>query len=291
MRGSDLQQLDDGRVFRKDAGTAQRMAPSGPEQRLASRLSAALRLTGRACRLYLGAVTSNRVESRRARKEIHNADFRRRAKIAEASLSEFCGSLRPVALMPSSPLAVPLACLEGSLGSPGYYLMLARITTALQPKQIVEFGTFLGVAATVFAMNAPGCRILTIDLPEEAGDLSHLNSVDVEHVRLSRTRVGQCYKGTAHEAQITEIKADSRELVLQRHVESAELILIDGGHDTGCITADTKNAFAVARAGTVMLWDDYFWLYPDVVEFLDDLAGRYKLLRIEDTNVVAHIVE
>lgn len=290
MTGHDLQ-LDDGRVFLKDGGTPVRPDANEPEQHAGRRLGAAWRFTRRACGLYLDAVTSNRVESRRARKEIHDAHFRCRARIPEVSVSELCKSVRPVGSTPSSPLAVPIACLESSLGGPGYYLTIARVTAALQPAQVVEFGTFLGVATTIFTMNAPECRILTIDLPEDAGDLSHLNRTDVEHVRTSRMRVGQCYRGTAHEARITEIKADSRELVLRQHVESADLILIDGGHDTGCITADTKNAFAVAHPGTVMLWDDYFWLYPDVVEFLDALAVRYRLLRIEGTNVVAHIVE
>lgn len=175
-------------------------------------------------------------------------------------------------------------------GGPAYYLALARITAALQPKQVVEFGTFLGFAATIFAMNAPQGRILTIDLPDNAGDLSNLNNTDVEHVRSSRNRVGQCYKGTPYESRISELKTDSRELVLRSHVESADLILVDGGHDTGCVTADTKNAFAVARPGTVILWDDYFWLYPDVVGFLDGLADRHKLFRIEQTSVVGHVV-
>jgi len=71
-------------------------------------------------------------------------------------------------------------------------------------------------------------------------------------------------------------------------VGSADLVLVDGGHDIGCITADTENALSVARPGTVILWDDYFWLYPNV-EYLERMAQRLELVRISDTNLVGHM--
>jgi len=154
----------------------------------------------------------------------------------------------------------------------------------------VEFGTFLGHGSLVFAVNAPDAQILTVDLPDEAGDLSHLNAVDQHHVEASRKRVGQCYHGHPSGERITEIKCDSRRLRLKEFVEVADLVLVDGGHDTGCIKADTENAFSVARPGTVVLWDDYFWLYPDVVAYLDRLSDSIDLVRLGETGLVGHVV-
>jgi hypothetical protein len=118
--------------------------------------------------------------------------------------------------------------------------------------------------------------ILTIDLPDEAGDVSNLSDVDQSHVQSSRKRVGEYYRGTACEGRIKEVKCDFRRLCLKDLITSAELLLIDGGHDMGCISADTENALSVAGPGTVILWDDYFWFYPDVIEYLNRVGGQLR---------------
>jgi len=157
-----------------------------------------------------------------------------------------------------------------------YYLTLAAISASRQPRQIVEFGTFLGHGALILAMNAPVTSILTMDLPNDV-DVSILSNVDDQtHVHSSRKRVGQCYRGTAYAQRIKEVKCDSRRLRLKDLVSSADLVLIDGGHDMSCITADTENALSVGRPWTVILWDDYFWLYPDVVEYLEPPGGLLR---------------
>ena len=245
--------------------------------------------------LYVDALTSRRAISRNTRSNVRTAYFHSRAKIREASAGDFCRSItksQSLSAVCKRPLELPAECTEANLGvgSPAYYLTLAAITSSFRPANVVEFGTFLGFGASIFALNAPKARILTIDLPDEVDDAPYLNAPDRRHVKVSRNQVGKCYRSTDYESRITELRCDSRYLTLEDHVPSADLVLIDGGHDTGCITADTRNAFAVAHPGTVILWDDYFWLYPDVVRFLNDLADRHKLVRIQNTSVVGHIV-
>nr|MDP9147895.1 class I SAM-dependent methyltransferase [Acidobacteriota bacterium] len=166
---------------------------------------------------------------------------------------------------------------------------LATIVAFLKPQSIVEFGTYLGASALTFMLNAPAAKLLTIDLPDEPGDISNLPPVDKDHVASSRNMIGKWYKGTAQEARIQQLQCDSRSLDLSKYVERADLVLIDGGHDVECVSADTKNAFKVIRSGGVVLWDDYFWLYPDVVEFLDELSSTHELACIQGTNLVAHL--
>jgi predicted O-methyltransferase YrrM len=249
----------------------------------------AFQLTGAAAAVWLKAVTRHNGDSRRVRTDLKNVRFRSRAKIPEERFADFCRRLPNGDDARPESLQVPLAFLESGLGGAAYYLTLASVAACRQPRQVVEFGTFLGHSALVFAMNASHAQILTIDLPDEVEDLSNLNSTDQSHALSSRERVGLCYRDTIYANRITELKCDSRKLELASKLDSADLIFIDGGHDATCIAADTENAWSVARPGTVILWDDYFWLYPDVVEYLERLAQKRELVRITETNLVACI--
>jgi hypothetical protein len=240
--------------------------------------------------LYLDEWSGRQHAARKLRFIIRNDYFHNRSTIQNLNLLKFCELLggldsgRPVKLSPEI-----MASSDLEVGSPQYFLTLGAIAGCMKAECIVEFGTYLGASALTFALNAPSARVVTIDLPDEAGDLSNLPGVDQHHVITSRYQVGKWYKNTPEESHITELKCDSRELELSKHVQHADLVLVDGGHDTGCITADTRNAFAVTRAGGVVLWDDYCWLYPDVVRFLDKLAKTHELFCIEGTNLVAHV--
>ena len=286
-----LRHVPTGNAVHEAPGPPAKPKPSGHDTPLRGKLAAALSFSGNVCALYFDSIASTSPNSRRVRSDIRNARFRARARIAPVSVSEFSQSFEETndGWSQCTPLQLPPICMECDMGGAAYYATLAFITAKLQPKQVVEFGTYLGVATTIFATNASQSSILTIDLPDDPGDLSNLNSTDREHVQRTRNRVGQCYKGTPYEARIAELRADSRELVLRNHVRSADVILIDGGHDCSCVTKDTENAFAVAHPGTVIMWDDYFWLYPDVVGYLDRLADRRNLVRIEGTNIVGHV--
>jgi hypothetical protein len=137
--------------------------------------------------------------------------------------------------------------------------------------------------------NATEADILTIDLPDEPADLLHLNP-PIRTMSSSRNRVGRCYKGTPYERRITELKCDSRSLNLRNTINSADLILIDGGHDMTCIAADSPKALSTARKNTVVLWDDYFWYYPEAVKFLDIFSETHDMVRVEHTNLACCIL-
>lgn len=103
----------------------------------------------------------------------------------------------------------------------------------------------------------------------------------------SRTGVGRYYKGKPYENRISELRCDSRYLDLRAHITSVDLCLVDGGHSYECIVADTQNAFRVVAPGGVIVWDDYFWQYPDVVRYLNELSARGRsLMKIRGTHLV-----
>lgn len=179
----------------------------------------------------------------------------------------------------------------GDVGSQTYYHALGSVVRAIEPRIILEFGTYLGVSALTMALNAPPeCRIHTVDLPDETSpDFEpSLNNVDRGHIATSRFRVGEAFLRSSHRDQITQIRADSMTFRAENSVRQADLVLVDGGHSLPVVSKDTENAFKVLSPSGVIIWDDYFHLYPDVVVFLDRLAKERTLYRIHGTNLVIH---
>jgi predicted O-methyltransferase YrrM len=159
----------------------------------------------------------------------------------------------------------------------------------LQPRQILEFGTYLGVSAYAMALNAsPECRIFTVDLPDETQGWSRdeLDALDQRHVITSRQRVGEAFLDRPVRERITQIRADSLAFCAETVATDVDLVYVDGGHSLRVITKDTENAFRILSPRGTIIWDDYFHLYPDVVQFLDGLAGTHELHGIEGTNYV-----
>jgi hypothetical protein len=185
-------------------------------------------------------------------------------------------------------LRLPFEMANDGVGSASYFHALAAICAASNPTQIVEFGTFLGIGTATMALNC-GAQILTIDLPDTSWgrEIDALNQVDSGLVDQSRNRVGCYYKGKPFGDRITELRCDSRSLDLRQHITRADLCLVDGGHSHECISTDTANAFRVIGPDGIIIWDDYFWLYPEVVKYLNQLSKTVpSLVKIKGTNLV-----
>ena len=179
----------------------------------------------------------------------------------------------------------------GEVGSQTGYHVLGALMQGLRPRQVLEFGTYLGVSAHAMALNAPpGCRIHTVDLPDqtEAQSRHELDSLDQRHVATSRQRVGEAFLRSPTREHITQIRADSLSFRAESVVADVDLVYVDGGHSRPVIEADTENAFRVLSPEGTIVWDDYFHLYPDVVEYLDELAERHELHAIRGTNYVVY---
>jgi hypothetical protein len=224
--------------------------------------------------------------ARYARDSIRQTCFitSRAHKLQSVKLSEW------VAAFTSGPeiVTLPLAMDTEGVGSHAYLHALAAICAAAKPSQIVEFGTFLGFGTATMALNC-AAQVLTIDLPDssQGRDIETLNGADSSLVDRSRSRVGYYYSGKPFANRISELRCDSRSLDLREHITKVDLCLVDGGHSYECIAADTKNAFRVLGEDGIIVWDDYFWLYPEVVSYLNQLSETVSpLVKIKGTNLV-----
>jgi Methyltransferase domain len=176
------------------------------------------------------------------------------------------------------------------LGYVGPYALLATITSALQPKKILETGTFRGLGTLTMALNAPNAEIYTVDLPDEVGgeEAATLSRGDKEWVRLSQGLKGAAFVGHPAEARIHQIKADSLKMDVREFIDIADFCFIDGGHSYECIKADTENALKVLSPNGVIVWDDYNWFLEGVTGYLSELARQLPLKRIFGSQFVIY---
>lgn len=220
---------------------------------------------------------------------VRRVRFHSHAKIPSIPLPELLSLLQAA---PVSEVTLPGPRELAGVGNATYYHALASLACALRPSSVLEFGTYLGVGTLTIALNSsPDCRILTVDLPDEAFiDESHgLSRGDVELIGRRRARVGEAFRGLRLSERIEQVRADSLTWHPRDSLTSVDLVLIDGGHSDPLVRADTENAFNVLSPTGTVLWDDYFYMYPDVVRFLDALVDEGRRLHVIDgTNLVIY---
>jgi predicted O-methyltransferase YrrM len=215
--------------------------------------------------------------------------FHSRAKIHSLPLAQVIAMLTPRSFEQVS-LPGPFTDLS-DVGSMNIYHVLGSLVRSLEPKTILEFGTYLGVSTQTMALNAPAnCRIYTVDLPDEAQPeaIPQLNRIDQLHIRKSRHRVGEAFLHSSTRRQITQIRVDSMKFQAGQDMGKVDLVFVDGGHSLPIIKSDTENAFNILSTAGTVIWDDYFHMYPDVVQFLNELQTRLPLCGITGTNLVIH---
>jgi hypothetical protein len=54
------------------------------------------------------------------------------------------------------------------------------------------------------------------------------------------------------------------------------MVIVDGGHEEDCVSADTLNAMKLVRRGGIVVWDDYTPGWPAVVASVDSLPSDVK---------------
>lgn len=240
--------------------------------------------------LFLDRLNSQRVQtSKNAGTHCRKIRFHSRSKIRSLPWADVFQRLGSPNV---SQISIPGPSVKTEdVGDADYYAAIAALIQAIQPKSIFEFGTYLGVGTLAMAANSsPDCRIYTMDLPDSAlAQAAHqLNATDTLHIEKSRSRVGEAFRETPYASRITQIRDDSLTFRAESTTSNVDFVFVDGGHSTPLVTKDTENAFRILSPTGVILWDDYFHAYPDVVTFLDKLADDYPLFSIPGTNLVLY---
>lgn len=145
--------------------------------------------------------------------------------------------------------------------------VIRALVTILQPRLIVEIGTYDGTTTLALAQSAPEAEIVTLDLPPvEAG----VATVPDEADHAAASHVGACFRGRPEASRITQVLGDSRTFDFGPWEGAADLVLVDAGHEYEFVKADTESALRLIRHGGTILWDDYDPGWPGVVRAVDE---------------------
>ncbi len=135
-------------------------------------------------------------------------------------------------------------------------LTLGALARVLQPKLVVEFGTFMGGSTLALAANMPtDARIVTIDL-DPSQRKSHVHGMGVG---LSEFDVGCLFRGTRFAQNIEQRFANTVEFQDQDLLSQADLVFVDADHTYEFAKRDTLKAMQFVKSSGTILWHDYTW--------------------------------
>jgi len=172
---------------------------------------------------------------------------------------------------------------EWSLGATEQ-MVLASVVKARRITSVFEIGTFNGGTTKLLADSMPeGGHVWTLDLPAAQFD-------GAQSVRGFRGRqVGEAFKGTSAEERIEQLLGDSLTMDFSPYHCSAQLVLVDGGHEYENGVADTRAALEIVKPGGVVLWDDFQPYWDGLVRgILDAMHGR-PIARLSGTALGVYV--
>jgi hypothetical protein len=163
-------------------------------------------------------------------------------------------------------------------------VVLARVTKAVDPKTIFEFGTYNGLSTAVFLLNAStDSRILTLDLPLDLREPQ--DSLPGDRNLIATRSLASIPRGLGLRGY-NQILCDSMFFDPSPFVDSVDLGLIDGAHDLVHVQNDTIKMVSMMCETGVIFWHDYGGrssLGP-LSGYLENLGKRCQVYRIPDTN-------
>jgi len=163
-------------------------------------------------------------------------------------------------------------------------LSVGAIVSLLQPRRILEVGTYQGNTTLALAANAPeGARVTTLDLPPDAHDMS----LDVPETMRNPTapaEVGRQFRDAALPASIEQVFGDSATHDWGTLPGPFDLVVIDGCHFESYVRSDSENAMGVLAPGGIIVWHDY-GVIEDVARVVDSLAARLDIAVVLGTSL------
>ena len=169
--------------------------------------------------------------------------------------------------------------------------VLCRFARHLSPRsQIFEIGTFDGRTTFNLALNAPGCRVATLDLPAKNQTL--FATEPGERHFIEKEGSGQIFLKNAQRfpdavERITQLYGDSAQFDFTPYEGKCDLVFVDGSHAHEYVINDTKTAFRLIKNTGTIIWHDY-GVWPGVTRALEEIEGKKKLglKNIQGTSLV-----
>jgi len=173
---------------------------------------------------------------------------------------------------------------------PQRYSQLMEIVNELQPKLVIEIGTWNGLRALEMKMNAPDMKYVGFDLFEHATPETDEKEKNVkQHFTADQVGTVLSQNGLESELVVGDTNLSFPGWLRDNQDRKADLIYIDGGHSVETIRNDFNNALKASKPGTVIVFDDYYEEMPDedlckwgANQVLAESGRPYEVLPIAD---------
>jgi hypothetical protein len=176
----------------------------------------------------------------------------------------------------------PLRDFDHGNQSPLGLLWLTSIAAAVGVETAFEIGSYNGLTALTLALNLPTATIHTLDLGPTDEPALPLFRYDPVHIVERRSRL---YEGSDAGDRIVQHLGDSATFDFSPYYGRCQLVYVDGAHSFDYVQNDSEQAFRLVSSDGVVIWDDYWYLVPDVPRYLDGLDRR-GLYRVPGTRLV-----
>jgi predicted O-methyltransferase YrrM len=168
--------------------------------------------------------------------------------------------------------------------------IFSALVKALNPRQVMEIGTYNGFTTLHLLMNtSPDTVVYTLDLPNDYVATSPgtmKNYDDLQVAQLSRESLhNRIYKNYPEaDKRIVELFGDSSQFDFKSFEGKIDLVFIDGNHSLPFVESDTRNALKMLSPQGMIIWHDYdFIVHKDVFTYLNRLAKTMPIYRVPRT--------
>ena len=168
--------------------------------------------------------------------------------------------------------------------TPAEVLAVGAMVSFLEPRRLLEIGTFEGNTTVNLAANAhSAAHVFTLDLPPDWGRRYALDVPDIHYNAATGIHTGRQFIASGYADRVTQLWGDSAEFAWDEY-GPFDFILIDGCHTYEYAVSDTRNAIRVLRPGGAIVWHDYGML-QDVSRAVDECSRHIKARAIQGTRL------
>lgn len=162
---------------------------------------------------------------------------------------------------------------------------VAVLVKQMNPENIFEFGTFIGVTTLQMALNSSGdSKIFTLNLASVDSLTKYSIGHDEEEINLPSLQPGNRFVNSEVKGKITQLYGDSAAFDFSEFTDKMEFILVDASHEYSYVKSDTENSFKMLKKSGTIVWHDYPNA-PGVYNYLNEIADKVKIYHIKDTHL------
>jgi len=132
-------------------------------------------------------------------------------------------------------------------------------------------------------------RVYTLDLDQVEG--VDFQGTDI-HLAKEALNYQRKYLLSANKHLVKQILLNSLDLDESQYYKKFQFIFIDANHEVNYVKSDTEKSFKmISESPACIVWHDYGnHEFPELTQYIDDLATTMPVYHIEDTMLAFHLI-